>query len=309
MPYIYVPSSLLGQNARYAGSSAVPPSVGFGGMQAGTDPRKRGRRRSQQEIEAASRKAYQDRQEYIAKLREQNAAREAERKDEMNRRISDRLNRQAERSRLEYVTKFPERAAAEERARQENEAASARARRTPTRLSPAEQQARMEAIRADRREKAISEQFKRASEGFTPTAPAPAPVSETYGPPAPAAAPEPAKSTVDLYHNVDRTTAPFEWGYESNPMPLGAHGPAEPYEPAETSRLRYQDIDADRKWENRILDMDIARAQRHVDLAHGERLRNLMGEAERQRKRPVGFPYSPLDPFSASDWSNLMFGQ
>lgn len=297
MPYIYVPSSALSSlqlGTRQQGN--VPPSVGFGGLsKSRPDPRSRGRQRSQAEIETASREAYKQRRARLDELKAQVDARKEEER-------ALNLARRQTRASDEYIRRFPERAAMEERARAENEAASARARMPAPRLSPAQQEERMQQIRQGRQDEAmrgiqsISQQFRHP--GLA------APQSQIYGAPAqeqtasgiygPAVPSEWEQSIAEHDAEARRQDEAFRQHYGPD-WDLYTSDPAAYRAKREQAAREHQRISL-------IADQAMANA-RAVERGHTANLARQVGE-----QKPLGWPYAPFDPFSATDISNLFGG-
>jgi hypothetical protein len=149
MPIIYIPSSAYGGNSQ--GNLPFAQHPGFahpfhgtiGGLQAGIDPRNRGRIRSQAEIDAASRAAYLARQQHLDEIKRMHDERLAAEADAASHKS---LQAQANRSRM-AIANNPK-AAANEMARQQTEAEDTAKREAlaarggkAVRLSPEEQKA------------------------------------------------------------------------------------------------------------------------------------------------------------------------
>jgi hypothetical protein len=158
MPIIYVPDNNPSRN--YAGNSrtagyAHPAHGTIGGLaKSDTDPRNRGRQRSREEIEDASRARYADKRERLAKLREETTKQQEADKEA---KASKRLRVAADKS-AAAVAANPE-AARREVARQQTAAEAEAKRGKPVvRLTAEQQQANRAADQAANKRALASQQ-------------------------------------------------------------------------------------------------------------------------------------------------------
>jgi len=262
MPIIYIPSSAYGGNSQ--GNLPFAQHSGFthpfhgtlGGLQAGIDPRNRGRIRSQAEIDASSRAAYLARQQHldeIKRMRDERLAAEADAASHKS------LQAQANRSRM-AIANNPK-AAANEMARQQTEAEDTAKREAlaarggkAVRLSPEEQKAAYDKrVLASQRyagdqgphasEDTISSKMSSAEPASTPVAyEAPVTADENTNI---------APNASSQYEQVKR---------EYNP-------PNSDYIPAYDAMSKYAAVDAERRRQLEEADRNIARAKGNVQLA------------------------------------------
>lgn len=209
MSIFYIPSSMLGNNRANLPFAAHPgfshPFHGtIGGLQAGLDPRNRGRIRSQAEIDAASRANYIAHQQHLAEVKRMHDERLAEEQGKAASRDFERANRQALSSgmaaandpRIVATELARQQTAAEDQAKRE--ALAARGGKA-VRLSPQEQD---EKYRQHIRD--VAEQPYAGDYGpyVSPTEPSAAPIEK------PAAAPQPTATPSAVY-------GPEESAYDS----------------------------------------------------------------------------------------------